>query len=65
MKLYDQIERAIQVHDRLLVVLSENSLQSEWVMTEIRKAREAEKRENRRKLFPIRLVQHRKIGLER
>ena len=55
-KLYDQIEQAIQVHDRLLVVLSENSLQSEWVMTEIRKAREAEKRENRRKLFPIRLV---------
>jgi uncharacterized protein YjbI with pentapeptide repeats len=55
-KLYDQIERAIQVHDRLLIVLSENSLRSEWVMTEIRKAREAEKRENRRKLFPIRLA---------
>jgi hypothetical protein len=55
-KLYDQIERAIQLHDRLLLVLSDNSLQSEWVMTEIRKAREAEKRENRRKLFPIRLA---------
>ena len=55
-KLYDQIERAIQIHDRLLVVLSEHSLQSEWVMTEIRKAREVEKRENRRKLFPIRLA---------
>jgi hypothetical protein len=55
-KLYDQIERAIQVHDRLLLVLSDNSLQSEWVMTEIRKAREAEKTENRRKLFPIRLA---------
>jgi hypothetical protein len=39
-KLYDQIERAIHLHDRLLVVLSENSLQSEWVMTEIREARE-------------------------
>jgi uncharacterized protein YjbI with pentapeptide repeats len=55
-KLYDQIERAIQFHDRLLIVLSENSLQSEWVMTEIRKAQEVEKRENRRKLFPIRLA---------
>jgi uncharacterized protein YjbI with pentapeptide repeats len=55
-KLYDQIERAIQFHDRLLLVLSESSLQSEWVMTEIRKTREAEKRENRRKLFPIRLA---------
>lgn len=55
-KLYEQIEQAIQIHDRLLIVLSENSLQSEWVMTEIRKAREVEIREKRRKLFPIRLV---------
>jgi len=60
-KLYEQIEQAIQIHDRLLVVLSENSLQSEWVMTEIRKAREVEKRENRRKLFPIRLVDFEQI----
>jgi hypothetical protein len=29
--------------------------QSEWVMTEIRKSRETEKKEKRRKLFPIRL----------
>jgi len=37
-------------------VLSEHSIQSEWVMTEIRKARETEKRVKRRKLFPIRLA---------
>ncbi|HYP25820.1 MAG TPA: toll/interleukin-1 receptor domain-containing protein, partial [Blastocatellia bacterium] len=55
-KIHEQIERAIQIHDRLLIVLSENSLRSEWVMTEIRKARKAERKENRRKLFPIRLV---------
>jgi len=55
-KLYEQIDRAIQVHDRLLLVLSENSLQSEWVMTEIRKARKVELKERQRKLFPIRLV---------
>lgn len=55
-KLYDQIDRAIQLHDRLLVVLSESGLQSEWVMTEIRRARKAELEEKRRKLFPIRLV---------
>lgn len=55
-KLNEQIDRAIQVFDRLLLVLSENSLQSEWVMTEIRKARKAEIREKRQKLFPIRLV---------
>jgi TIR domain/Pentapeptide repeats (8 copies) len=57
-KLYEQIERAIQVHDRLLIVLSENSLQSKWVMTEIRRARKVELKENRRKLFPIRLVDY-------
>ncbi len=51
-----QIDRAIQLHDRLLVVLSSNSLKSEWMMTEIRKARTAEYKEKRRKLFPIRLV---------
>jgi len=55
-KLYDQIERAIQLHDKLLIVLSENSLQSEWVMTEIRKAREVEREWRGRKLFPIRLT---------
>lgn len=55
-KLHEQIERAIQLHDRLLVVLSEDSLKSEWVQEEIQKARMTEKRENRRKLFPIRLV---------
>jgi uncharacterized protein YjbI with pentapeptide repeats len=57
-KLFEQIERAIQVHDRLLIVLSERSLESKWVMTEIRKARKVELRENRRKLFPIRLVDY-------
>jgi hypothetical protein len=55
-KLYDQIDYAIQLHDKLLLILSENSIKSEWVMTEIRRARAVEKKENRRKLFPIRLV---------
>jgi uncharacterized protein YjbI with pentapeptide repeats len=57
-KLYEQIDRAIQIHDRLLLVLSEYSLKSEWVMTEIRRARKAEVKENRRKLFPIRLTDY-------
>jgi hypothetical protein len=60
-KLHEQIDQAIQIHDRLLIVLSENSLQSEWVMTEIRRAREVEIREKRRKLFPIRLVDFERI----
>ena len=54
-KLHEQLFEAIQIHDRLLIVLSEHSVQSEWVLTEIRKARETEKKEKRRKLFPIRL----------
>jgi PAS domain-containing protein len=54
-KLHEQLFQAIQIHDRLLLVLSEHSIQSEWVITEIRKALEDEKQENRRKLFPIRL----------
>jgi hypothetical protein len=53
---HDQIDRAIQVHDRLLMVLSEHSIHSKWVETEIVRAHETEKREGRQKLFPIRLV---------
>jgi len=55
-KLHEEIFRAIQIHDKLLLVLSDNSMKSEWVMTEIRNARRVERNENRRKLFPIRLV---------
>jgi hypothetical protein len=55
-KLHEEIFRAIQIHDKLLLVLSENSMESEWVMTEIRRAMKVERNEKRRKLFPIRLV---------
>jgi uncharacterized protein YjbI with pentapeptide repeats len=55
-KTYDQIDQAIRFHDKLVLVLSEASIQSEWVMTEIRKARKAELRDKRQKLFPIRLM---------
>jgi hypothetical protein len=60
-KLYEQIERAIQLHDRLLLVLSESSMQSEWVINEIQKARETEIKEDRRKLFPIAIVEFDKV----
>lgn len=55
-KLHEQIFHAIQVHDRLLLVLSMDSMKSGWVTTEIRRAKKVEREENRRKLFPIRLV---------
>ena len=40
-KLIEQIDRAIQVNDRLLLVLSEHGMDSERVQTEIRKAHHA------------------------
>ena len=55
-KLHEEIFSAIQVHDKLLLVLSDNSMKSDWVMTEIRRAQKVEREENRRKLFPIRLA---------
>jgi hypothetical protein len=52
----EQVETAIQAHDKLLIVLSAASLKSEWVMTELHKARIVERRSGKRKLFPVRLV---------
>ena len=55
-KLHEQIEDAIQRHDKLLLILSAFSMHSEWVRTEIAKARKRELREGCRMLFPISLV---------
>src|SRR5713226_404661 len=41
-KLHEQIDQAIRVHDRLLLLLSEHSMNSEWVKTEIANARRRE-----------------------
>ena len=55
-KLHEQIDEAIRIYDRLLLILSEHSMNSEWVRTEIAKARKRELSEKRRMLFPVRLV---------
>ena len=55
-KLHEPSDEAIRVFDKLLLVLSPNSLNSAWVKTEIRQARKIEIQEGQRKLFPIRLV---------
>jgi uncharacterized protein YjbI with pentapeptide repeats len=55
-KLHEQIDDAIRVHDKLLLVLSDASMKSEWVATEISKARKRERKEARQVLFPVRLV---------
>jgi hypothetical protein len=55
-KLHEQIDEAIRLHDKLLLILSPHSMASEWVKTEIAKARMREVRDQRRVLFPIRLA---------
>ncbi len=55
-KLHEQIDEAIRLHDKLLLILSPYSMESEWVKTEIAKARKREVRDQRRVLFPIRLA---------
>ncbi|SPE40119.1 Pentapeptide repeat protein [Candidatus Sulfotelmatobacter sp. SbA7] len=55
-KLHEQIDEAIRLHDKLLLILSPHSIESEWVKTEIAKARRREVRDRRRVLFPIRLA---------
>src|SRR5206468_7428156 len=55
-KIHEQIDEAIRLYDKLLLVLSPNSVNSEWVNTEIAKARKREIRDKRRMLFPVRLV---------
>ena len=50
-----RIDESIRIHDKLLLVLSENSIRSPWVEKEVETAFERERRENRTVLFPIRL----------
>jgi uncharacterized protein YjbI with pentapeptide repeats len=54
-KIHEQIDEAIRLYDRLLLILSPASMASEWVKTEISKARKREVKDRRRVLFPVRL----------
>jgi len=55
-KLHEQIDQAIRVHERVLLILSPHSMDSEWVKTEIAKARKREVEQKKQVLFPLRLV---------
>lgn len=52
-----QIDRAIKIHEKVLLVLSESSINSNWVKREISKAVKREEAEGKRVLFPISLVE--------
>jgi uncharacterized protein YjbI with pentapeptide repeats len=54
-KLRPAFDEAIRVHDKLMVLLSENSVGSPWVEKEVETAFEKEHQQNRTVLFPIRL----------
>ena len=60
-KIHEQIEEAIQRFDKLLLVLSDTSMNSEWGKTETYHARQYEAHSNKRKLFPISLVPYEDI----
>lgn len=55
-KIIEQIEDAIEMYDRLLLILSNSSMSSEWVKSEVRRALQKERQTKKRALFPIRLV---------
>ncbi len=50
-----RIDESIRLHDKLLLVLSEHSVSSDWVEKEVETAMERERKEKRTVLFPIRL----------
>jgi uncharacterized protein YjbI with pentapeptide repeats len=50
-----RIDESIRVHDKLLLILSESSVKSQWVQEEVETAFERERREQRLVLFPIRI----------
>jgi TIR domain len=50
-----RIDESIRFHDKLLLILSEYSVNSQWVRDEVEAALERERREGRLVLFPIRI----------
>lgn len=54
-RLRPSFDEAIRVHDKLMVLLSKNSVSSPWVEKEVETAFEKERLQNRTVLFPIRL----------
>jgi len=60
-KSVEQIDQAIRVHDKLLLVLSKASMASDWVKYEIMRAVAREKQEKPQVLFPIGLASRKTI----
>ncbi|HWT00033.1 MAG TPA: toll/interleukin-1 receptor domain-containing protein [Pyrinomonadaceae bacterium] len=54
-KIRDSIDESIRLRDKLLLILTESSIASDWVEHEVESALEEEKQRGRTILFPIRL----------
>lgn len=54
-KIRPTIDESIRVHDKLLLILSEHSVQSDWVEHEIEHALDIEKEKKKNVLFPVRV----------
>jgi hypothetical protein len=54
-KMFDAIDGAVRLRDKLLLILSKHSIKSDWVETEVTAAFEEERKRNQLVLFPIRL----------
>ena len=54
-KIRNRIDEVIRIHEKLLLVLSENSIDSEWVEKEVETAFERERETKETVLFPLRL----------
>ena len=54
-RLRPSFDEAIRLHDKLMVLLSDNSVNSPWVEKDVETAFEKERREKRTVLFPIEL----------
>ena len=50
-----RIDESIRIYDKLMVILSENSIRSSWVEEEVEAALEKERKQKKLVLFPIRL----------
>jgi TIR domain len=54
-KILDKIDEAIRLRDKVLIILSKASLESDWVEDEVTKAFSEERQRGQTVLFPIRI----------
>jgi len=54
-KFRTRIDESIRIYDKLMVILSENSIRSSWIEEEVEATLEKERKQNKLALFPIRL----------